>query len=186
VLIPEILQTLFGYTATDAGVVLGPGTAVITILAPFVVRIVPRVGAPSGFSEQVLRSLRFQMFYYNGLTTQTDYSHFALARAYQLRICVYVRSSKSTRILLSAQEQEQQRLESDKPVPKLRRERPNRIRHHDAGSRERSDDTGSAVPALLPPMVPSNSSSTVPAVTYSREGPAVRMRIISHMSWYRA
>jgi MFS transporter, DHA2 family, multidrug resistance protein len=25
VLIPEMLQTLFGYTATDAGLVLGPG-----------------------------------------------------------------------------------------------------------------------------------------------------------------
>jgi DHA2 family multidrug resistance protein len=45
VLIPEILQNLFGYTATDAGLVLGPGAAVITILAPFVARIVPRIGA---------------------------------------------------------------------------------------------------------------------------------------------
>src|SRR6266481_4886747 len=44
VLIPEMLQTLFGYTATNAGLVLGPGAAVITVLAPFVVRIVPRVG----------------------------------------------------------------------------------------------------------------------------------------------
>src|SRR5580693_4380282 len=45
VLIPEILQTLFGYTATDAGLVLGPGAAVVTLLAPFVVRIIPRIGA---------------------------------------------------------------------------------------------------------------------------------------------
>ena len=44
-MIPEILQTLFGYTATDAGLVLGPGAAVIVLLAPFVVRIVPRIGA---------------------------------------------------------------------------------------------------------------------------------------------
>ncbi len=40
-----MLQTLFGYTATDAGLVLGPGATVITLLALFVVRIVPRVGA---------------------------------------------------------------------------------------------------------------------------------------------
>jgi DHA2 family multidrug resistance protein len=82
VLIPEILQTLFGYTATDAGLVLGPGAAVITILAPFVVRIVPRVGAKrllgASFTIAAL-----SMFYYSGLTTQTDYFHFAFARAYQ-------------------------------------------------------------------------------------------------------
>src|ERR1700752_482265 len=38
VLIPEMLQTLFGYTATNAGLVLGPGAAVITLLAPLVAR----------------------------------------------------------------------------------------------------------------------------------------------------
>jgi MFS transporter, DHA2 family, multidrug resistance protein len=82
VLIPEILQTLFGYTATDAGLVLGPGAAVITILAPFVARIVPRIGAKrllgASFTIAAL-----SMFYYGGLTSQTDYFHFAFARAYQ-------------------------------------------------------------------------------------------------------
>jgi MFS transporter, DHA2 family, multidrug resistance protein len=82
VLIPEILQTLFGYTATDAGLVLGPGAAMITILAPFVVRIVPRVGAKrllgASFTIAAL-----SMFYYSGLTTQTDYFNFAFARVYQ-------------------------------------------------------------------------------------------------------
>jgi MFS transporter, DHA2 family, multidrug resistance protein len=82
VLIPEILQTLFGYTATDAGLVLGPGAAVITILAPFVARIVPRIGAKrllgASFTIAAL-----SMFYYSGLTSQTDYFHFAFARAYQ-------------------------------------------------------------------------------------------------------
>jgi DHA2 family multidrug resistance protein len=82
VLIPEILQTLFGYTATDAGLVLGPGAAVIAILAPLVVRIVPRIGAKrllgASFTIAAL-----SMFYYSGLTTQTDYFHFALARCFQ-------------------------------------------------------------------------------------------------------
>jgi MFS transporter, DHA2 family, multidrug resistance protein len=82
VLIPEMLQTLYGYTATDAGLVLGPGAAVITVLAPLVVRIVPRVGAKrllgASFTIAAL-----SMFYYSGLTTQTDYSHFALARCFQ-------------------------------------------------------------------------------------------------------
>jgi MFS transporter, DHA2 family, multidrug resistance protein len=82
VLIPEILQTLFGYTATDAGLVLGPGAAVITILAPLVVGIVPRVGAkPLLGASFTIAAL--SMFYYSGLTSQTDYFHFAFARVYQ-------------------------------------------------------------------------------------------------------
>jgi DHA2 family multidrug resistance protein len=82
VLIPEILQTLYGYTATDAGLVLGPGAAVITLLAPIVVRMVPKVGAKrllgASFTIAAL-----SMFYYSRLTPQTDYFHFALARAFQ-------------------------------------------------------------------------------------------------------
>jgi len=82
VLIPEMLQTLFGYTATDAGLVLGPGAAVITLLAPFVVRIVPKVGARRllGFSFTIA-ALSF--VYFSHFTPGTDYFHFALARAFQ-------------------------------------------------------------------------------------------------------
>jgi DHA2 family multidrug resistance protein len=82
VLIPEILQTLFSYTATDAGLVLGPGAAVITILAPFVVRVVLRIGAKRLLGASFMIAA-LSMFYYSGLTTQTDYSHFALARCFQ-------------------------------------------------------------------------------------------------------
>src|SRR6202790_130528 len=82
VLIPEMLQTLLGYTATNAGLVLGPGAAVITLLAPFVVRIVPRIGAKRLLGASfTIAALSF--FYYSGLTTQTDYFHFALARCLQ-------------------------------------------------------------------------------------------------------
>ncbi len=82
VLIPEMLQTLFGYTATDAGLVLGPGAAVITLLAPFVVRIVPRVGAKRLLAASFTIAA-LSMFYYSGFTSQTDYFHFALARGFQ-------------------------------------------------------------------------------------------------------
>src|SRR5271165_2464572 len=44
VLIPQMLQSLYGYTATDAGLVLGPGAFVIVALAPVVVKIMPKVG----------------------------------------------------------------------------------------------------------------------------------------------
>ena len=82
VLIPEMLQTLFGYTTTDAGLVLGPGAAVITLLAPFVVRIVPRVGAKRMLAFS-FRVAALSFFYYSGTTPETDYCHFALARAFQ-------------------------------------------------------------------------------------------------------
>src|SRR6266851_4363567 len=36
VLIPQMLQSLYGYTATDAGLVLGPGAFVIVALAPLI------------------------------------------------------------------------------------------------------------------------------------------------------
>jgi DHA2 family multidrug resistance protein len=82
VMIPQMLQTIFGYTATDAGLVLGPGAAVITLLAPFVVRIVPKVGAPRLLAMSfTVAALSF--VYYSGLTIQTDYFHFALARIFQ-------------------------------------------------------------------------------------------------------
>src|SRR5271170_5878338 len=67
VMIPEMLQTLFGYTATDAGLVLGPGAAVVTLMAPFVVRILPRIGAKRmlAFSFTIAA---LSLFYYSGMT----------------------------------------------------------------------------------------------------------------------
>ncbi len=82
VLIPEMLQTLFGYTATDAGLVLGPGAAVITFLAPFVVRIVPKVG-PRRLLGLSFAIAALSFVYFSHFTPGTDYFHFALARAFQ-------------------------------------------------------------------------------------------------------
>src|SRR5277367_4736912 len=82
VLIPQMLQRLYGYTATDAGLVLGPGAFVIVLLAPVVVRILPKVG--------VKRLLAFgyfvfacAMWYFASFTLATDYRHEALARVMQ-------------------------------------------------------------------------------------------------------
>ena len=44
VLAPQMLQSLFGYTATNAGLALSPGALVIVMMVPFVVRLVPKVG----------------------------------------------------------------------------------------------------------------------------------------------
>src|SRR2546426_3141529 len=82
VLIPEMLQTLFGYTATDAGLVLGPGAAVITLLTPVVVRLVPKIGAARllGFSFTMAG---LALWHYSSFTPQTDYGHLMLARCLQ-------------------------------------------------------------------------------------------------------
>lgn len=82
VLIPQMLQRLYGYSATNAGLVLGPGAFVIVMLAPLVVRILPKVG--------VKRLLAFgyfvfalAMWYFASFTLATDYRHEAWARALQ-------------------------------------------------------------------------------------------------------
>ena len=83
-MIPEILQSLYGYTATDAGLVLGPGAAVITFLAPAVAQLVQRgkvsPRAMIAFSFAVVAG---SMWYYGSFTPATDYFHYALARAWQ-------------------------------------------------------------------------------------------------------
>ena len=82
VLIPQMLQRLYGYTATDAGLVLGPGAFVIVMLAPVVVRILPKIGVKRlvGFGFFVFG---LAMWYYASFTLETDYEHLALARALQ-------------------------------------------------------------------------------------------------------
>src|SRR6266478_6166692 len=74
VLIPQMLQRLYGYTATDAGLVLGPGAFVIVMLAPLVVRILPKVGVKRlvGFGFFVFA---LAMLYYASFTLSTDYLH---------------------------------------------------------------------------------------------------------------
>ena len=59
VLIPQMLQSLYGYTATDAGLVLGPGAFVIVALAPLIVRILPKVGIkPLIFTGYIIFAIR--------------------------------------------------------------------------------------------------------------------------------
>jgi MFS transporter, DHA2 family, multidrug resistance protein len=82
VLIPQLLQTLYGYTATDAGLVLGPGAMVIVVLAPVIVRILPKLGVQKliGFGYVILA---FAMWNFASFDLGTNYGHFAVARAIQ-------------------------------------------------------------------------------------------------------
>jgi len=82
VLIPQMLQTLYGYTATSAGLVLGPGAMVIVVLAPVVVRLVGRIPVPyfigTGFSVLGLAMWKFASF-----DLDASYGNEAWARALQ-------------------------------------------------------------------------------------------------------
>ncbi len=82
VLIPQMLESLYGYTATDAGLVLGPGALVIVVLAPFVVRILPKVGIKTlVFTGNIIFACA--MWRFASFDLNTDYRHIALARALQ-------------------------------------------------------------------------------------------------------
>src|SRR5215470_7290206 len=82
VLIPQMLQSLYGYTATDAGLVLGPGAMVIVVLAPVIVRILPKVGVkPLIFIGYLIFAIA--MWKYASIDLGADYKHVALLRALQ-------------------------------------------------------------------------------------------------------
>src|SRR5712692_5535156 len=83
-LIPQILQSLYGYRATDAGLVLGPGALVITLFAPIAAQLIQRQIVPARVLLTVsVITVAAAMWYYSTFTLATDYSHYALARAYQ-------------------------------------------------------------------------------------------------------
>jgi len=83
-MIPQILQSLYGYRAIDAGLVLGPGAFVITLLAPVGAQLVQRgIIHPRVLIGISLVTVAASMIYYSGFNLQTNYSHYALARAFQ-------------------------------------------------------------------------------------------------------
>lgn|ERR1700694_2996134 len=82
VLIPQMLQSLFGYSATDAGLVLGPGALVIMVMAPVVVRLTPRIGAGKMIAAASV-IIGLAMWRYASFNLHTDYQTYAMARALQ-------------------------------------------------------------------------------------------------------
>jgi DHA2 family multidrug resistance protein len=83
-LIPQMLQSLYGYRAIDAGLVLGPGAFVITLLAPLAARLIQRqIVAPRILIMISLTTVAASMWYYSSFNLATDYRHYALARIFQ-------------------------------------------------------------------------------------------------------
>jgi DHA2 family multidrug resistance protein len=83
-MIPQILQSLYGYRAIDAGLVLGPGAFVITMLAPVGAVLVQRgLVHPRVLLFGALVVVGISFLHYSTFTLQTDYNHYAWARALQ-------------------------------------------------------------------------------------------------------
>jgi DHA2 family multidrug resistance protein len=83
-LIPQMLQSLYGYRAIDAGLVLGPGALVITLFAPIGAQLIQRQIVPARVLLTIsLLTGAAAMWYYSTFNLATDYRHYALARAFQ-------------------------------------------------------------------------------------------------------
>jgi MFS transporter, DHA2 family, multidrug resistance protein len=83
-MIPQVLQSLYGYRAIDAGLVLGPGAFVITLLAPVGAQLIQRgIVHPKTLLLFSLCTVFASMMMYSSFTLQTDYKHYAWARALQ-------------------------------------------------------------------------------------------------------
>ena len=83
-LIPQMLQSLYGYRAIDAGLVLGPGALVITLFAPVGAQLIQR----KIVQQRILIVLSMAiggaaMWYYSTFNLATDHAHYVLARAFQ-------------------------------------------------------------------------------------------------------
>jgi len=82
--IPQLLQSLYGYRAIDAGLVLGPGAFVITMLAPVGAQLVQRgIVHPRLLLFGAVLVVGLSFLHYGRLNLDTDYSHYAWARALQ-------------------------------------------------------------------------------------------------------
>lgn len=83
-LIPQLLQSLYGYRAIDAGLVLGPGAFVITVLAPVGAQLVQRrIVHPRVLLFGAIKTVGISFLHYSRMNLQTDYAHYAWARALQ-------------------------------------------------------------------------------------------------------
>ncbi len=83
-MIPQILQSLYGYRAIDAGLVLDPGAFVITLLAPVGAQLVQRgIVQPRYLLTGAVIVVGMSFLHYSHFTLETDYAHYAWARALQ-------------------------------------------------------------------------------------------------------
>ena len=80
-IIPQMLQSLYGYRAVDAGLVLGPGAFAITLLAPVGAVLVQRgVVKPRLLLFCSITGIGLSFLYAGRCNLDTDFGHFSMAR----------------------------------------------------------------------------------------------------------
>ncbi len=82
VLLPQMMQQLFGYTATAAGEVLSPGALVVMVMAPFSTRLL-RYIQPKWLVAFGLVLLCLSLWHMTGFNLSLDYRGAATARVMQ-------------------------------------------------------------------------------------------------------
>lgn len=83
-LIPQMLQSLYGYRAIDAGLILGPGALVITLLAPVSAQLLQRqLVSAKTLLLLSMSTIAAAMFVYSSMNLQTDGHHYVWERALQ-------------------------------------------------------------------------------------------------------
>jgi DHA2 family multidrug resistance protein len=83
-LVPQLLQSLYGFRAIDAGLVLGPGAFVITVLAPISAQLIQRHFVhPKVMMLFSLSAVAASMWYFSSLNLATDGGHYLLGRVFQ-------------------------------------------------------------------------------------------------------
>ncbi len=83
-LIPQMLQSLYGYRAIDAGLILGPGAFAITILAPISAQLLQRrMVSAKVMVFASISVIALSMFVYSSMNLDTNAAHYRWERVLQ-------------------------------------------------------------------------------------------------------
>jgi DHA2 family multidrug resistance protein len=83
-LIPQMLQSLYGYRAIDAGLILGPGALAITFLAPISAQLLQRrIISAKAMVFASISIIGLSMFVYSAMNLDTNAAHYRLDRVLQ-------------------------------------------------------------------------------------------------------
>jgi DHA2 family multidrug resistance protein len=83
VLLPQMVQTLMGYTAEQAGWVLSPGAVVIIILLPFVGKLIGKIDARYMIAFGFLMA-GIALFHMTSVNPDMDFRTIVMLRVYQM------------------------------------------------------------------------------------------------------
>jgi len=83
-LVSQLLQALYGYRAIDAGLVLGPGALVITVLAPVSALLLQRrIVSPRMMMTFSLSVVGASLWHFSTMNLDTSGGHYLMGRVFQ-------------------------------------------------------------------------------------------------------